>query len=71
VFRWLHKSKFTLDFPPEASEKIKRICIVSDGELARVAGGSAEETDLVFSVESNAVTKTWKRRVAEDLQFLE
>ena len=71
VFRWLNRTIFTLYFLPEAAGKIESICIVGDGELSCIAGGSSEEADFVFCIESDAVTKPGEGCISEDIYFFE
>ena len=68
-FRSLGKKRITLYFFPEPGEKVKCICIVSDGELACIASGSSKEADFVVSILLNTVSKTRKRCISKDLQF--
>lgn len=67
--RWLSGASVTLNLLPEPGVEVKGVCIISDGELASVAGGSSEEADLVLCVEGDAVAEAGQRRVAEDFQL--
>lgn len=54
----------TLDFFPDSGEDVEDIGVVGDGELSGGAGGAAEETDFVFGIVGDAVSKSWEWDVA-------
>jgi hypothetical protein len=67
--RWLSGGRATFDLLPKAGGEVEGVCVVGDGELACVSGGSSEEADLVLGVESDAVAEAGQGSVAEDFQL--
>jgi len=69
AFQLLNEPIGTLDLPPEAGCEVESVGVVCDGELASVASGPSEQTDLILCIGRDTVSEARQRSIAENLQL--